>query len=185
MRWIKDEEFLRGNCPMTKEEIRILSISKLELKNNYKVLDIGAGTGSISIQVSKICYKGNVFAIEKDEEALSILQKNKNKFNVYNLEIIKGNALEVTINDDFDAIFIGGSNGNIEKIIDRYDIKLKLGGKMVLNFITISNLYKTLEKLKSKGYDTECIQVAISKTKGKCYMLMANNPIFIVSAVKI
>ena len=75
MKFIKDEEFIRGNCPMTKEEIRILSISKLELEENSRVLDIGAGTGSVTIQMSKICNKGEVVAVEMDEEAIEVVKK--------------------------------------------------------------------------------------------------------------
>lgn len=187
MIYIKDEEFIRGNCPMTKEEIRILSVAKLQLKEDDVVLDIGAGTGSVSIQISKCCPKGEVIAIEKDMEALEILIKNKEKFNAQNLEIIKGEALQVEkeIKKEFDGIFIGGSGGNIEDIIKQYSLKLKMDGSMVLNFITIDNLYKAMNTLKELGFETECVQLSISKTKGKSYMLFANNPIFILTGRKI
>ena len=189
--YIKDEEFIRGNCPMTKEEIRILSIAKLELKEDYNVLDIGAGTGSVSIQMCKCCPKGQVIAIEKDEEAIEVLYKNKEKFQVSNLQIVSGEAFEVAIDNNtslntiFDAIFIGGSGGNIQDIIKSYDLKLKDNGKMVLNFITIDNLYKAMSTLKELSYETECMQIGVSKTKGKSYMLFANNPIFILSSKKV
>jgi precorrin-6Y C5,15-methyltransferase (decarboxylating) CbiT subunit len=184
MIFIKDEEFIRGNCPMTKEEIRILSIAKLGLKSEDVVLDIGAGTGSVSIQASRICSKGRVIGIEKDGEALEVLYKNKEKFQADNFEIIEGEALEVDIDKYFDAVFIGGSGGGIEQIIEKYGSRLKTGGKMVLNFITIDNLYKALETLKKLGFKVECSQVAVNKAKGKSFMLMANNPIFIVEAEK-
>ncbi|NFK77403.1 precorrin-6Y C5,15-methyltransferase (decarboxylating) subunit CbiT [Clostridium botulinum] len=186
MRYIRDEEFIRGNCPMTKEDIRILSISKMNLEENSKVLDVGAGTGSVSIQAATICKKGRVFAIEKDEEALDIIKKNKEKFNCENLKIVEGKALEVeqSIKESFNSIFIGGSGGNLEEIISRYGNKLLDQGTMVLNFITINNLNAALETLKKLNYKTECIQVAISKAKGKSNMLIANNPIFIITAAK-
>ncbi|KEJ02074.1 precorrin-6Y C5,15-methyltransferase (decarboxylating) subunit CbiT [Clostridium botulinum] len=186
MRYIRDEEFIRGNCPMTKEDIRILSISKMNLEENSKVLDVGAGTGSVSIQAAIICKKGRVFAIEKDEEALDIIKKNKDKFNCENVKIIEGEALELeeTIKDSFNSIFIGGSGGNLEEIISRYGDKLLDKGTMVLNFITINNLNAALETLKKLNYKTECIQVSISKARGKSNMLIANNPIFIITAVK-
>ncbi|KEJ00352.1 SAM-dependent methlyltransferase [Clostridium botulinum A2B7 92] len=186
MRYIRDEEFIRGNCPMTKEDIRILSISKMNLEENSKVLDVGAGTGSVSIQAAKICKKGRVFAIEKDEEALDIIKKNKDKFNCENVKIIEGEALELgeTIKDSFNSIFIGGSGGNLEEIINRYGDKLLDQGTMVLNFITINNLNMALETLKKLNYKTECIQVSISKARGKSNMLIANNPIFIITAIK-
>ncbi|WP_251860092.1 precorrin-6Y C5,15-methyltransferase (decarboxylating) subunit CbiT [Clostridium sp. Marseille-Q2269] len=186
MKYIKDEEFIRGNCPMTKEDIRILSIAKMNLDENSKVLDVGAGTGSISIQAANICTKGQVIAIEKDEEALDIIKKNKEKFNCKNLKIIEGKALQVekNINERFNSIFIGGSGGNLEEIIEKYAQKLLNKGIMVLNFITINNLYIALDTLKKLNYKTECIQVSISKSKGKSNMLMANNPIFIITAEK-
>lgn len=186
MIFIKDEEFIRGNCPMTKEEVRILSIAKLELQEAFNALDIGAGSGSVTVQMSKICSKGTVTAVEMDSEALEVIYKNKEKFNCENMKIVEGEALEVEpeIKDSFHAIFIGGSGGNIEEIIRKYSLKLKEKGKMVLNFITIDNLYKAMNTLKDLNYEVQCMQVAVSKTKGKSSMLFANNPIFIVTAEK-
>jgi precorrin-6Y C5,15-methyltransferase (decarboxylating) CbiT subunit len=186
MSYIRDEEFIRGNCPMTKEEVRILSIAKLDLKKDNSALDIGAGTGSVTIEMSRKCGKGHVIGIEKDPEALEVLYKNKEKFKANNLTVIEGEALEVLnkINQCFDAIFIGGSGGNLEEIIRKYSLKLKESGKIVLNFITIDNLYIAMRVLKEIGFKVSCTQVAISKTKGESFMLFANNPIFIVTAEK-
>lgn len=186
MKYFKDSEFIRGDCPMTKEEIRILSTIKLELQENYRVLDIGAGTGSVSIQIGKLCPLGEVVAIERDSEAIEVINKNKEKFNCSNLIIIHGEALEVkeNIRGEFDAVFVGGSGGNIEEIIKVYGSRLKDGKKMVLNFITIDNMYKAMETLKMLNYEVECTQLSVSKTRGKSYMLMANNPIFIITALK-
>lgn len=186
LHFIKDEELIRGNCPMTKEEIRILSIAKLNLRENSYVLDVGAGTGSISVQAAKFCPCGKVVAIEKDEDAIDTIKKNVNKFKLNNLELIEGEAMEVisNINYSFDSIFIGGSGGNIEDIIKEYGKKLLPGGKMILNFITINNLYKAMDALKKLGYKVSCTQVSISKTKGESYMLFGNNPIFIIEGEK-
>lgn len=186
MKYFKDNEFIRGKSPMTKEEVRILSTIKLDLEDNYRVLDIGAGTGSVSIQMCRICFLGEVIAIEKDSEALELIYKNKEKFNCENLTVVQGEALEVqnNIQGEFDGIFVGGSGGNIEDIIKTYGSKLKNGRNMVLNFITIDNAYKAMKTLKELKYEVECIQLSVSKTRGKSYMLMANNPIFIVKAVK-
>jgi cobalt-precorrin-6B (C15)-methyltransferase len=184
MLYLKDEEFIRGNCPMTKEEVRIVSISKLGIEKGCRALDIGAGTGSVAIQMALISEIGEVIAIEKDEEALEVLYKNKEKFNACNLNIIPSEAVEAEVFGEFDAVFVGGSGGNIEVIIEKYSAKLKPGKNMVLNFITIDNLYRASEELKALNYEVECIQLAISKTKGRSYMLMANNPIFILTAVK-
>lgn len=186
MRFIKDNEFIRGNCPMTKEEVRILSVVKLELEENYRVIDIGAGTGSVSVQIAQICKNGEVIAIEKDKDALEVLKQNKEKFKTNNLEIINAEAMEIMPNiiGEFDAIFVGGSGGNIADIIEKYGDKLKKGKNIVLNFITINNVYKAMEALKELSYEVECVQIQVSKTKGQSYMLMANNPIFVVSGKK-
>jgi precorrin-6Y C5,15-methyltransferase (decarboxylating) CbiT subunit len=145
-----------------------------------------AGTGSVSIQIAKQCTKGEVIAIEKDEEALEIIKQNKEKFKANNLEIINAEAMEIEPNiaGEFDAIFVGGSGGNIADIIKRYGSKLKKDKNIVLNFITINNVYKAMETLKDLNYEVECVQLQVSKTKGQSYMLMANNPIFVVSGKK-
>lgn len=180
MKFIKDHEFIRGNCPMTKEEIRILAISKMDLKDKDRLLDIGGGTGSISIQASKFCK--NVITIEKDPEALEVLYQNKEKFGADNLKVIKGEALEVAhlIDGPLDTIFIGGSGGDMKEILRTYTGKLKAKGKIVLTFITIKNLYIAYETLEDLGYQLECSQIQVSQAKGKPLMLLAQNPIFIL-----
>jgi precorrin-6Y C5,15-methyltransferase (decarboxylating) CbiT subunit len=186
MKYIRDEEFIRGDCPMTKEEVRILSTSKMELEENHRVLDVGAGTGSISVQAALICSEGEVIAIEKDEDAIETIYKNIEKFQTYNLKLLKGEAMGMIskVEGTFDSIFIGGSGGNLEEIIKEYSKKLNDKGAIVLNFITINNVYKAMETLKILGFEVQCTQVSISKTRGNTYMLMANNPIFIVSGKK-
>ncbi len=180
MKLIKDHEFIRGNCPMTKEEIRILAISKMDLQGDHQVLDIGGGTGSVSIQMSQMAKQ--VITIEKDPEALDILYQNKEKFKADNLRVIEGEALSVSdeIKETFDTIFVGGSGGNMEAILRAYLPKLKVTGKIVLTFITVKNLYLAYETLEKLGYQMACSQVQISQSKGKLMMLLAQNPIFIL-----
>lgn len=184
MRFLKDEDFERGDCPMTKEDIRILSLAKLELEEDFNCLDIGAGTGSLSIEMARFCPKGKVTAVEMDEEALRVIAINKGKFKAENLKVISGEAMEVSkeISENFHRIFIGGSGGNIEDIIEVYGNKLYPQGKMVLNFITLKNVYKAMEKLKELGYKVDITMVNINKSRGESAMMMANNPIFIIEA---
>ncbi|MEW9095192.1 MAG: precorrin-6Y C5,15-methyltransferase (decarboxylating) subunit CbiT [Clostridiaceae bacterium] len=169
---------------MTKEEIRILSIAKMNLYKNSRVLDVGAGTGSISIQAAKICSQGEVVALEKDSDALEVIYKNKEKFKADNLIVIEGEALTAKLEGKFNSIFIGGSGGNLSDLIKKYCEMLMDGGKIVLNFITINNLYIAMNTLVELGYKVKCTQVSVSKTKGQTYMLMANNPIFIIEGEK-
>lgn len=165
---------------MTKEEIRILAISKMGLTKEAVVLDIGGGTGSVSIQASKLAKK--IITIEKEKEALEVLYQNKEKFEANNLTVIEGEALEVKdqIKETFDTVFIGGSGGNMEEILHTYTAKLKEDGKIVLTFITIKNLYIAYETLENLGYTMACTQVQVSQTRGKSLMLFAQNPIFIL-----
>lgn len=186
MKFLKDCEFIRGNCPMTKEDIRILSLARLNLGHNTRALDVGAGTGSIAINMAVNCVNGQIVAIERDEEAIDTIEKNLEKFQLNNFELVKGEALEVaeSIEGKFGSIFIGGSGGNLEKIIEVYGNKLEEDGTMVLNFITINNVYKAMEKLKELNFKVDCTMVNVSKNKGNSYMMVANNPIFIVEATK-
>ncbi|ATD54832.1 precorrin-6Y C5,15-methyltransferase (decarboxylating) subunit CbiT [Clostridium chauvoei] len=186
---IKDEEFIRGNCPMTKEDIRALSIFKLELKDDSKVLDIGSGTGSITVQASKISYNGQIYSIEKDEEAIEVTKKNIEKFKCENIELFKGEALDIldTLkkqNKKFDSIFIGGSSGSLEKIILDCNELIKDCGNIVMNFITIDNAYKAIDLMRSLNYKIDISMVNISKNRGDSYMMIANNPIYIVKAIR-
>lgn len=185
MIFLKDEEFIRGSAPMTKEEVRILSIAKLGLSSDSRMLDIGAGTGSVAVQAALTCKE--VVAVEKEEEAVAIIYENMKKFNINNMQVLKGEAFALvdSIEGEFDSIFIGGSGGNIEDIIAGYNNKLKAKGTMVLNFITVDNLYKAKEALKNLNYSFEVIQVAVSRGKGNSLMLYANNPIFIIKGTKL
>ena len=192
MKFIKDSEFIRGKCPMTKEDIRILTISKLDLDKDSNFLDIGSGTGSITIQASKFIEEGAVFSIERDEEAIRVTKENLKKFNCNNVTLLEGDAIEHMESlskeikkekiSKFDSIFIGGSGGGLEKIINISDEILKEHGVLVLNFITLNNAYNAIEFLKKLEYKTEISLVNISKNRENTYMMISNNPIFIVKA---
>ena len=189
MRLIKDEEFIRGKAPMTKEDIRALSIWKMNLSDKSNVLDIGSGTGSITVQSAMIAKDGKVYSIERDEEAYNTSIKNIEKFKANNVLLEKGEAKDILdkyIEDklSFDSIFIGGSGGDLELLIEKSDLLLKNQGTLVMNFITLNNAYKGIEKVKSLKYETEITAVNISKSKENSYMMIANNPIYIISCYK-
>ncbi|MBX9138578.1 MULTISPECIES: precorrin-6Y C5,15-methyltransferase (decarboxylating) subunit CbiT [unclassified Clostridium] len=186
---IKDSEFIRGNCPMTKEDIRALSIWKMNLKEGAIVLDIGSGTGTITVQASKIARKGIIYAIEKDNEAIITTKNNLEKFKCNNVVLDEGEALDIlkTYKDEnkrFDSIFIGGSGGNLEEIISISNDLLQSEGTIVMNFITLDNAYKAIETIKKLNYQVDISQVNISKNRGESYMMIANNPIYIVQGIR-
>ena len=186
---IKDDEFIRGNCPMTKEDIRALSIWKMNLKENSTVLDVGSGTGTITVQASKISSNGVVYSIERDEDAISTTKINLDKFDCTNVILDEGDAVEILekyIKEDkrFDSIFVGGSGGSLEKIIEMCSELLIQECTIVMNFITLDNAYKAIEVMKKLNYIVDISQVNISKNRGQSYMMIANNPIYIVQCIR-
>jgi cobalt-precorrin-6B (C15)-methyltransferase len=189
MIFIKDEEFIRGNCPMTKEEVRILSIGKMNLKENSLVLDIGSGTGSITVQAAKVAKHGKVLSIEKDDEAYEITESNVRKFECDNVKTIKKDAVKVLDNLiwqglKFDSVFIGGSSGNLEAILRKVNSILNKNGTIVMNFITLDNAYKAIEVIKTLNYKFEVSLVNISKNRENTLMMIANNPIYIIQCIR-
>lgn len=190
MVYIKDSEFIRGKCPMTKEEIRILSVAKMNLEENSVVLDIGSGTGSITVQAAKIAKNGKVLAIEKDDEAFDITKQNIEKFKCSNVKVIKNDASSVldrviSENVKFNSIFIGGSSGQLEDIILKVNTLVHKGGTIVMNFITLDNAYRAIEVMKKLDYSVDISLINISKNRRNTSMMMALNPIYIIQCIKV
>jgi len=189
MIFIKDEEFIRGKCPMTKEDIRALSIVKMNLQENSLVLDVGSGTGSITVQAAKIAKHGKVLAIEKDEEAYEVTESNVRKFECDNVKIMKKEASKVLDNLisqglKFDSVFIGGSSGHLEEILLKVNSILNKNGTIVMNFITLDNAYKAIEVIKNLNYKFEVSLINISKNRENTLMMIANNPIYIIQCIR-
>ena len=185
---IDDAKFIRGKVPMTKEEIRILTLAKAKIGEKDFVVDVGAGTGSLSIEAAKIASQGYVFAIEKNPAAVDLISQNAEKFEIDNIVIINSEAPEGLRNvSRIDVAIIGGSGGKISEILDTIDAKLKIGGRIVLNFITVQSLAECLEWLrKHLDYKYEAIQVQITRLEivGNYEMYKAQNPVHIVTAEK-
>lgn len=185
---ISDEEFIRGKVPMTKQEIRILTIVKAEIEDNSVILDVGAGTGSLSIEAALQAPKGRVYAIERKPEAIELIKQNCEKFAVDNLELIAAEAPEGMDNlPELDVAIIGGSGSHLEPILDIIDSRLKINGRIILNCITLQTLWQCLSYMKQKeNYSYETIQVQVSRFNqvGSYDMAKAENPIFIVKCVK-
>lgn len=181
---IPDEEFIRGKAPMTKEEVRSVSLSKLRLTEDSICCDVGAGTGSVSVEMALRADQGQVFAIEKKEEAAALLEENKQKFAVDNLEIIKGEAPQALENLPAPThAFIGGSSGNLKEIV-----ALLLGKnpqvRIVINCITLETISEALDVLKEYDFQQrEVVQLAASRSKeiGRYHLMMGENPIYIIT----
>lgn len=184
---IKDENFIRGKAPMTKEEVRVISLSKLRLKNDSILLDIGSGTGSVSIEMALFARDGHVYSIEKKDDAYSIFLENIKKFNVKNISPIKGTAPTDIPKLKYDGIFIGGSGGNIEELVRLSYELLKPSASLLMNFITIENTYKAIDSLKRhSGFEYEVASVNISKDRkvAGLSLMEAHNPVYIIRATR-
>ena len=180
---IPDEEFIRGKVPMTKSEVRAVCLSKLSMSSSDIAYDIGCGTGSVTIEMAFSAYDGKVYAFDKNEEAISLLEQNCQKFHLDNVEAICGLAPECLKDLPVpDVAFIGGSSGNMDEIVSYlYGINSKI--KLVITAVTLENAMAALDSLKNIGIKSDIVQVAVSKGRGigELHMLIAQNPIFIIS----
>ena len=183
---IPDEHFERAEkVPITKEEVRTIQISKARLKPGQIVYDIGCGSGSISIEAAiQIESSGKVLAIDYDENAVEL-----KKFNLPNVSVIFGNAKEkISDLEMADVIFIGGTGGDTGEIVKLSENKIKSGGRIVIGIILIETLYSVLQILDSlKFEDIDITQVTISKSRKTSTgtMMLARNPVTIISATKL
>ena len=187
---IPDDAFERSeNVPITKEEVRVIQISKARLCPGYTIYDIGCGSGSISIEAAIQVESGKVFAIDYDPNAIELTKKNIKKFGLTNISVMLGNAKEKILELDLaDAIFIGGTGGDTEEIVKLCQDKLKIGGRIVIGIILIETLYSVLQVLEKLQFDSvDITQVTISKSRKTSTgtMMLARNPVTIISATKI
>ena len=188
---LPDESFLRGDAPMTKEEIRIMTLVKARVRFDSQVLDIGAGTGSLSIEAALTAAQGHVFAIERNEAALELLFKNKEHFACDNLTVIPGvapDALEqLPIGKRFDAILVGGSGGRLADILDASAMRLVPGGRLVVNAVTPETTAGALNYFSQHAdftYQAVCLQATRLRPVGHYHLHQAQNPVYIITAAK-
>ncbi|MDA8227981.1 MAG: precorrin-6y C5,15-methyltransferase (decarboxylating) subunit CbiE [Desulfitobacterium hafniense] len=183
---IPDHEFVRGDVPMTKAEIRVQVLAKACISPSDNVLDIGAGTGSISIEAAMFAKKGTVYAVESNTEAQKLILTNCRKFDVFNVELIPGWAPDVfSLIPPVDVCIIGGSKGRLVEIID--NAPLKEGGRLVITAVTLETAFNSLSLLNQKGYsaiETVSLQVVRWPQTSNLHLAQALNPVFIISAVK-
>ena len=185
---MKNKDFITGKVPITKEEVRAISLNKLELLNAKTFIDVGAGTGSVSIEAGYSYPNLKVIAIERNDDAIDLVKQNKEKFNLDNVEIIKAYApVELDKDIKADAIFLGGTGKKLEEIIDWSKDLLVYGGRLVANFIIIDTFYEMLRLVKEKGFkniDVTVLNVAKLEKLGTGEYFKPHNPIYIISCEK-
>lgn len=181
---LPDDTFVRGKVPMTKEEIRSVCLSKMRIKRDSIIYDVGAGTGSVSVEAALLAEKGRVYAIERQKDAICLIQENRRKRKLCNLIIAEREAPDIL--EDLpapDCVFIGGSGGHLEEIIEAVREK-NPNVRVVISAITIETLAKATQYcMTMQNVDAEIVQISVAKSKnvGSYHMMTGQNPIFIIS----
>lgn len=185
---IDDGEFIRGTVPMTKQEIRILTLAKAHLEHDSVIYDVGAGTGSLSVEAALQSPDGHVYAVERNPEGVRLIRENARKFQAENITILQAEAPDGMEDlPECDAVLIGGSGGNLVRLFDALDGKLRRGGRIILNCITVQTLMQCIAYMREKeDYTYEAVQVQVSRLQqvGAYDMAKAYNPIYIVTCIK-
>ncbi|MBI1979449.1 MAG: precorrin-6Y C5,15-methyltransferase (decarboxylating) subunit CbiT [Elusimicrobia bacterium] len=188
---IPDQEFYQRTPEkglITKMEVRVISLSKMNIHPESVVWDIGAGSGSVSIESALLAPQGKVIAMEKNSDDVALIRKNIEKFKTPHVDVIHGTAPDCLSLDlpSPNAVFIGGTAGNMFEILNICSGRLKSGGRIVINLITIENLaeaWSSLKKLQLKS-DATVLQVSRSQPILEMNRFAALNPIFILTATK-
>ncbi len=186
---IPDELFERTEeVPITKEDIRAIAISKLRLKEGYSAIDVGCGSGSISVE---LCLQtiGKIYSIDFVKKAVELTKKNLQKFGVKAEEVILGKAQDILPKLlEVEAIMVGGTWGDTRQVIELAVDRLKKGGRIVIDTIVIETLYQaltTINDLELKEIDITQVTISKARKVTTGTMMLARNPVMILSATKI
>jgi precorrin-6Y C5,15-methyltransferase (decarboxylating) len=170
---------------ITKHEVRAVSLARLQLREHSIVWDIGAGSGSVGLEAARLCPAGHVYAIEKNAEDFEIAGRNRRTFGVSNHTLVQGKAPEHLDGWlDPDAVFIGGSGGELAELIALCLRRLRPGGTLVMNFVTLENLATATEALRAAGAAWDVVMLQASRSKPILHMhrMAAENPVWVVCA---
>lgn len=181
---MRDECFIRGDIPMTKSEVRAVSLSKLEIRRDSIVYDIGAGTGSVSVEAALLADCGHVYAFEQKEEGCRLTAANRDKLGITNLTVVPGKAPDSLKGIPApDRVFVGGSGGNLTAILDEVYTR-NPAVRVVINVIALESLCQVMAYFKERGMEPEVISMQVSRAqvRGGYHMMQGQNPIYIVTA---
>jgi len=184
---IPDDLFDRTEeVPITKEDIRAIAISKLRLKEGHSAIDVGCGSGSITVELC-LQTKGAVYAIDFDKNAVELTKKNLQKFGVQ-AEVSLGKAQEILPSlPQVDAVIVGGTWGDTRQVIQLAIGRLKRGGRIVIDTILIETQYQalaTISEMELSEVDVTQVTIAKARKVTTGTMMLARNPVMIISATK-
>lgn len=181
---LPDEAFSRGKVPMTKRDVRTLALARLRVNPASIVWDVGAGTGSVSVECALAAWEGRVFAVERNPEAVSLIRENSKKFNTCNLNIIEGLAPEALHGLPApDCVFIGGSAGHLREIL-RCALDANPKARIVITAITLETVaeaVRCLDEFELEDTDITQVSVAAAHAAGGNHLMMGNNPVYLIS----
>ena len=180
---IPDRGFIRGEVPMTKQDVRAVIAGRMQTGEEDIVWDVGAGTGSVSVELALQTPKGKVWAVERDPEGCLLIRQNRERFGLANLEVVEGAAPEALADLPApDKVFIGGSGGHMEEIISIAAEK-NPHVRICASAILLETVTEALTAMAAHGMDTDAVQVSVSTARqaGGKHMMMGANPIFIIT----
>lgn len=180
---LPDAAFIRGKTPMTKQEVRAAALAKLAVRPTDTLWDVGAGTGSVSVELALAAPAGRVCAVECDAEACDLIRQNRAKFAVQNLHLTEGLAPAALAGWPApDAVFIGGSKGSLRAVVDAV-LAANPDARLCISAIALETLQEAVAALTAHGLTAQVTQIAVSRSRaaGSLHLLMANNPVFLIA----
>ena len=168
---------------MTKQEVRAAALGKLAVGPTDTVWDVGAGTGSVSVELALAACRGRCYAVECQEEACELIERNRERFGAWNLTLVQGRAPEALADLPApDAVFIGGTKCGMEQVISTV-LEKNPHARICVSAIALETLTAATAALTAHGLEAEVTQIGVSRTKaaGTLHLLMANNPVFLIT----
>lgn len=181
---LSDSLFLRGGAPMTKSEVRAVSIARLRLQPDSVAWDVGSGTGSVAVEMALQSKYGTIYAVEKEEKAVELIRQNRSKFSVLHVNVVQGEAPAAL--DGLpapDSVFIGGCSGNLETVM-RTALYKNPKVRIVINAITLETLHTAVDAFTALRFtDVEISQISVARANqaGPYHMMLGQNPVYVLS----
>lgn len=183
---IPDGMFIRGEVPMTKQDVRAVIAGRMQAGEDDVIWDVGAGTGSVSVELALQAKAGQVFAIERDPCGILLIRQNRERFGVWNLHPVEGEAPEVLEHLPApDAVFVGGSGGHMAQILDAA-LEKNPAVRVCVSAILLETVTETLSAMAARGMQTDLVQAAFSTARkaGKKHMMIGGNPIYVITGAR-